>query len=136
MSYDLFISYSRRDNDPLGSGKARRVTELKDHIAAGYRSFSGTELNCFFDVEEIRGGDDWRDRILGALRESRLLLLVLSPHYLASQYCEWEIVEYQRNPGAVAFWRKIIAAYCAGRFTEVARYGEVRQRFKTRLSQR
>ncbi len=49
---------------------------------------------------------------------------------------EWEIVEYQRNPGAVAFWRKVVAAYCAGRFTELARHGEVRQRFKTRPSQR
>jgi predicted acetyltransferase len=49
---------------------------------------------------------------------------------------EWEVVEYQRNPGAVAFWRKVVAAYCTGRFSEQARYGEVRQRFKSRPSQR
>jgi hypothetical protein len=27
---------------------------------------------------------------------------------------EWEIVEYQRNPGSVEFWRKVVAAYSLG----------------------
>ena len=29
---------------------------------------------------------------------------------------DWEIVEYLRNPGAVAFWRRVVSAYCAGRY--------------------
>jgi len=45
---------------------------------------------------------------------------------------EWEIVEYQRNPGAVAFWRRVVSVYSTGRYTERARNGEVRQRFKSR----
>ena len=49
---------------------------------------------------------------------------------------EWEIVEYQRNPGSVAFWRRVLMAYCPGRFTERARNGEVRQRFKSRAPRR
>jgi len=47
MPYDLFISYSRRDN------QQSRITELKEQIEADYREFSGEELNCFFDVSEI-----------------------------------------------------------------------------------
>ena len=31
---------------------------------------------------------------------------------------DWEIVEYQRNPGAVAFWRRVLSEYCAGQYTE------------------
>jgi predicted acetyltransferase len=42
---------------------------------------------------------------------------------------DWEIVEYQRNPGAVAFWRRVLTAYSKGRFTERSRNGEVHQRF-------
>lgn len=42
---------------------------------------------------------------------------------------EWEIVEYQRNPGAVAFWRRVLADYGRGAFSERSRYGEIRQRF-------
>ncbi len=45
---------------------------------------------------------------------------------------DWEIVEYQRNPGAVAFWRRVLAVYCPGRFTERTHNGEVRQRFSSR----
>jgi predicted acetyltransferase len=45
---------------------------------------------------------------------------------------EWEIVEYKRNPGSVAFWRRVVADYSAGRYTERSRNGEIRQRFKSR----
>ena len=88
MPYDIFISYSRRDN------AQGRVTELKERIEADYRAFAGEELNCFFDRDDIHGMEDWRHRILDGLRQSSLLLLVLSPAYVASPYCEWEVIEY------------------------------------------
>jgi predicted acetyltransferase len=47
---------------------------------------------------------------------------------------EWEILEYQRHPGSVAFWRRVLAVYCPGNFTERTQYGEVYQRFKSRPS--
>jgi predicted acetyltransferase len=46
----------------------------------------------------------------------------------------WEIVEYMRNPGAVAFWRRVVAGYCGSSYTERSRHGEVQQRFKSRPS--
>lgn len=88
MQYDLFISYSRRDNEK------GRVTELKKQIEADYFDFTKEELHCFFDMEEIKGMEDWKQRLLQGLKDSHLLLLILSPNYLASPYCEWEIVEY------------------------------------------
>ncbi|WP_295608732.1 tetratricopeptide repeat protein [uncultured Lamprocystis sp.] len=88
MPYDIFISYSRRDNS------GGRVTELKERIEADYRAFAGEDLTCFFDRDDIHGMDDWRHRILDGLRQSSLLLLVLSPTYIASPYCEWEVIEY------------------------------------------
>jgi predicted acetyltransferase len=45
---------------------------------------------------------------------------------------EWEIVEYQRHPGSVAFWRRVLAGYCRGDFTERSRNGEIQQRFRSR----
>jgi len=88
MPYDLFISYSRRDN------KDGRVTELVEHIGADYLQFSGKDLSYFLDKHDIHGMDHWRHRILGALRESRLFLVCLSPAYLESEYCAWEFNEY------------------------------------------
>jgi predicted acetyltransferase len=45
---------------------------------------------------------------------------------------DWEIVEYQRNPGSVEFWRKVVASYSLGHYTERSRNGEVHHRFRSR----
>jgi len=54
MFYDLFISYSRRDDTD------RRVAELIERIAADCRQFRSEKLSCFWDKSEIKGGHDWR----------------------------------------------------------------------------
>lgn len=54
MPYDLFITYSRRDNEN------NRVTELKEQIEKDYLEFEKEPLNWFFDQEEIKGMDDWQ----------------------------------------------------------------------------
>jgi len=41
----------------------------------------------------------------------------------------WEILEYLRNPGAVSFWRRVVAAYTGGRYREHIANGEVHQYF-------
>ncbi len=64
MSYDLFVSYSRRDNE-LG-----RVTALVEGIKADFGAFAGGPLQPFFDVTDIHGMEDWRHRILQGLRGS------------------------------------------------------------------
>lgn len=87
-TYDLFVSYSRRDN------AQGRVTALVGKISRDFESFAGRPLRPLFDVSEIGGMDDWRHRILRGLRESRLLIAILSPTYLKSPYCEWEFNDY------------------------------------------
>src|SRR5579871_1151451 len=41
----------------------------------------------------------------------------------------WEITEYLRNPGAVSFWRRVVAGYTRGSYQERVINGEVRQVF-------
>ena len=43
----------------------------------------------------------------------------------------WEIVEFLRNQGAVAFWRSIVGNYTHGHFNETVMQGEVRHTFKS-----
>ena len=90
MSYDLFISYSRRDNE---RGQA---TALKAQIESSFRAFAVRDLRVFFDTHEIAGMDDWRQKIQRSLRDSQVFLAVLSHHYLASPYCRWEWEDYVR----------------------------------------
>jgi len=44
----------------------------------------------------------------------------------------WEITEHLRNPGAVDFWRRVVAVYTHGRYQEQVVNGEVRQTFDSR----
>ena len=93
--YEIFISYARKDNQPIPPTYPHGwVTALHDHILADHRRFSTEPLPIFFDKEEIKDMDDWRQRILGALRHSKILLVCLSPNYFASQPCRWEWDEY------------------------------------------
>jgi len=45
----------------------------------------------------------------------------------------WEIIEYLRNPGAVSFWRRVVASYTRGLYQERVFNGEVRQVFDSRV---
>ena len=53
MPYDLFISYSRRDNEQ------GRITQLVERIKADFVPFANRELVTFFDQQEIDGIQDW-----------------------------------------------------------------------------
>ena len=108
--FDLFVSYSRRDN------RQGRVSDLVSLIQEGYRTFTnGKELRVFFDTEEIHGMDDWQHRILSGIRSARLLFVCLSPNYFESQYCAWEFNEYLKQEAARAvFGEGIAPVYLAG----------------------
>lgn len=54
----------------------------------------------------------------------------IAVHLILSRFAgRWEIVEYQRNEGAVLFWRRVVAAYTRGQYVERVTNGEVRQTF-------
>lgn len=105
-SYDVFISYSRRDN------AQGRITQLVKRIESDFFAFAGRPLKLFFDISPengIKGMEDWRHKILQGLRESRLLLACLSPAYLESQYCGWEFNEYLKHEISRAYFSEGIA---------------------------
>ncbi len=98
--YEIFLSYSRHGDElppQAPPGAQGWVTALRDHILEDHRRFSTEPLRIFFDRSEILDMQDWRHRILGALRHSKILLVCLSPHYFRSPYCRWEWDEYLRR---------------------------------------
>jgi len=44
---------------------------------------------------------------------------------------EWTIAEQARNPGAIRFWRRVVAEYTNGDFRERRTHGEVAHQFST-----
>ena len=63
--YDIFLSYSLKDQDWVSEFAAA----LKE---AGLRPW--------FDASQIRPGERWKEKIQDALRESRTLVVVLTPN--------------------------------------------------------
>ncbi len=54
----------------------------------------------------------------------------LAVHLILNRFAgRWEITEYVRNPGAVSFWRRVVAGYTRGSYEERVFNGEVRQTF-------
>ncbi len=84
--FDLFVSYAHKDD------RDGWVAALVDAIRAEHAQFTNVPLRIFFDREAIRTMDDWEHRILTGLRSAKVMLSVLSPNYVASDFCrrEWE----------------------------------------------
>ena len=93
FAFDLFISYSRDDN------RQGQISEIVGRIKKEYQEFAGGhELHVFFDESEP--DKDQRQTLSDSIRGSRLLLVCVSPNYLHSEYCSWELNQYLRHRAA------------------------------------
>jgi tetratricopeptide (TPR) repeat protein len=98
--FDLFISYARKDNE---NGM---VSALVERIEADFKLFSPSlPLKVFFDKKSILDMQHWQNVLKKGLRQSKVMLAVLSEAYFKSEWCrrEWEeciLVEQARTyPG-------------------------------------
>ncbi|MDL2267281.1 TIR domain-containing protein [Desulfovibrio sp. OttesenSCG-928-G15] len=101
LTYDVFFSYARADN--ANGGIDRLVQTICTEYAA---FFPGQQLSCFFDTEAIQTGDDWRNRLYTGLKQSRMMISMLSENYLASEWCrkEWEAwCEIEKSRGWLSY---------------------------------
>ncbi len=90
-SYDLFLSYTRRDN-----GDPPWVEWLLDSLRTEYAATGTDPLRVFFDQKSLRAGGDWERDLRSALRESFALVAVVSAGYFQSEWCRKEWDEFQR----------------------------------------
>lgn len=88
MDYDIFVSYSRTDND------GGWVDGLVEFLKQDHRRYSTTDLRVYLDTRELRVGSDWKLSLRQALRGSRVLLACVSPNYFSSEYCQFEWEEF------------------------------------------
>jgi len=66
--------------------------ELQDRASA---LFTNTRVEIWRDTDDIRTGEKWDARIEQALRKSQLLIVMLSPKWLESDYCRKEYSIFQ-----------------------------------------
>lgn len=89
--HDLFVSYARVDNLPVPGAERGWVSNLVSHIETKLAQKLGRSdaFDLWMDYE-ISGHEPLTPQILDAARQSALLLVVLSPGYVASPWCRRE----------------------------------------------
>ncbi|HKY54603.1 MAG TPA: toll/interleukin-1 receptor domain-containing protein, partial [Anaerolineales bacterium] len=76
MTKDIFISYSRRDQEFV----TRLASDLNAQVAG-----------VWFDQSTIQLGQKWHDEIMDGIRECKAFILVLSPDAAESKYVPEEV---------------------------------------------
>jgi len=76
VSQDIFISYSRRDQEFV----TRLASDLNARVAG-----------VWFDQSAIQLGENWHDEIIEGIRDCKAFILVLSPDAAESKYVREEV---------------------------------------------
>ncbi len=86
FEFDLFISYSTRD-----SKAAKKINDIAETNG----------LTCFLAEKDLKGGDEWADRIRDALNNSREVVILVTPNSIKSFWVQRELtaawVLYKRS---------------------------------------
>jgi len=83
--FAAFLCYARIDDDDDG------VTGLRRSLETELRKQAGEAMPIFQDRRDIFVGQQWRDRILRSIDGSTLLVVVITPSLLRSEFCRVEI---------------------------------------------
>lgn len=89
----LFISYAHLDNEPLTEQEAGWVTRFHASLAALLGMRLGRKAEIWRD-SRLQGNDAFSDEIVRQFGETALLVSVVSPRYVQSDWCTREAREF------------------------------------------
>lgn len=92
---DVFISYAHIDNLPLLSGKDGWISCFHQAIEIRVAQLLGSRPKFWRDPK-LQGNDVFADTLVDKLREVALLVSVISPSYINSEWCRKELHEFVR----------------------------------------
>jgi CRP-like cAMP-binding protein len=85
-----FMSYARFD-DLHDDGK---LTAFRERLAAEVRAQTGQKFAIFQDRADIAWGENWQQRIVQALDNATLLLVIITPGFFHSPHCRAEVQQF------------------------------------------
>ncbi|MGH7494455.1 MAG: TIR domain-containing protein [bacterium] len=89
---DIFISYTHIDNDLLAQEEGW-VSFFHDKLRKRLRQLLGAELDIWRDAK-LQGNDYLSDALLKQLPRIAILVSILSPRYIQSEWCLQELQEF------------------------------------------
>lgn len=96
---DVFISYAHDDDEPLMQGESGWVSEFHDTLEKLVKQISGERFRIWRDPK-LQGNDYFSDTLVEALPKTAVLVSVVSPRYLKSEWCLKELDCFYRSAEA------------------------------------
>lgn len=95
MNYqnDVFISFTHIDDLAVNDGEKGWITRFHQALKSVLMMQLGAEVKIWRDVK-LAGNDILNDEVIGQLKQSAILLSVLSARYLKSEWCTREALEF------------------------------------------
>src|SRR5438874_408203 len=90
----FFTSYARPDNSDAKLEGA--VRQLENRVRAKIGLAADAKI-AFFDVADIKTGQDWEQRLDGVLRGTKIIVCMCSPTYVNSAFCAKEFEVFRRR---------------------------------------
>ncbi|HEX8685679.1 MAG TPA: TIR domain-containing protein, partial [Pyrinomonadaceae bacterium] len=95
--YDLFISYAHIDDmSPFGEERGW-VSLLHERLSLLLTQALGYRLNIWRDGHKLQGNDELTGAISAGVTRSLLLLPVISPRYVQSEWCNREMETFHTS---------------------------------------
>src|SRR2546423_1876360 len=92
---DLFISYAHIDNQPLAEGLKGWVETFHERLKIRLEQLTGEPARIWRD-RKLQGNDVFAETLVARLSKAAILVVVLSPRYVKSEWCLRELGEFCR----------------------------------------
>src|SRR5215210_599924 len=83
-----FMSYAHRDN------KDGRLSQLRERLSNEVSVRRGEDFEIFQDRDDIRWGQDWKERIEESIDEVTFLIPIVTPSFFRSKHCRNELKRF------------------------------------------
>jgi TIR domain len=90
----LFISYAHDDNESFVSEQEGFVNRLHKALEVRLRMRGFRDVRIWMDREELKGNDVLAGELDGQVSNAAVLISVISPAYLTSDWCKRELREF------------------------------------------
>jgi len=104
--HDILVSYAHDNNEPLAEDSDGWITTLVRNLKQRLNIKIGRGKYDLWIDDKLGGNIPLDDQIMGAIENTAVLLLVLSPAYLRSEWCKKEKCAFLKTIKKEAFRAK------------------------------
>jgi formylglycine-generating enzyme required for sulfatase activity len=88
--YDALISYTRNDDEHHKG----YLTTFREELSGEVQVYTGRPFRIFQDIEDIKWGQPFEERIDAALAEITFFIPILTPSFFNSKFCRYELERF------------------------------------------